>query len=280
MSEQIDASEEILEGASEVADGVVQMARGFSGLALSGAFLAGVGLGGVAGYFICKKHLETKYSQLAADEIEEMREHYHKKDVARSNTEKPDLEKIVRDQGYSSEQTAPPMAVTPPDAVVEAAQDEDEDEVVSNLPDDPEVRNAFREFGDDAVKPGEWDWHKEKRGRSPLRPYVIHLDEREGNDTYDRLTLTYFKEDDVLCDETDDPLDAEDRERMVGETNLDKFGHGSGDPTVVYIRNDQLNTIYEVCLSHRSYEEEVIGTPPPEIRHSDRRRERRTFDDE
>lgn len=294
MSDQVDASEEILEGASEVAEGVAQMARGFSGLALSGAFLAGAAVGGAAGYFVAKKHMQTKYRQIADEAIEEIREHYYRKDVARSNDEKPDLETIVREQGYSTEEpaTSPPMAVTPPSAVVAAAQeDEDEDEGPGDgeedfepfpEPDDPRVisQNAFEQFGDSSHKVGEWDWHKEKRGRSPLRPYVIHLDEREGNDEYDRLTFTYFAEDDVLCDETDDVLDKDDRERLVGEANLDKFGHGSGDPTVVYIRNDQQKAIYEVCLSPRSYEEEVVGTRPPEIRHSDRRRERRAFDDE
>jgi hypothetical protein len=283
VSEAVEASEEILDGAAEVAEGVAQMARGFSGLALSGAFLLGAGLGGAAGYFFCKRQLETKYSQLAADEVSEMREHYHAKAVALE--EKGDLATIVKERGYALETSSePPMAVTPPAAVVERAEEAEEAEAEAAVVDatpEPVVRNAFEEYGDDNRSPGEWDWHKERRNRSPNRPYVIHLDEREEYDTYDGVTWTYYGEDDVLCNELDEVLDKNERETIVGEANLNKFGHGSNDPSVVYIRNDKLEMVIEVCLSPNSYAEEVHGfAPEPEIRHSDRRRERSAFDDE
>lgn len=280
MSEAVEASEEILEGANEVVEGVTQMARGFSGLALSGAFLFGAGVGGAAGYFLAKRQLEMKYRQIADDEIEEMRQHYYAKAVAAE--EKGDLEKIVKERGYAPEtdDTKPPMAVTPPAAVAERAEEAREAEAETP---EPEVRNVFAEHGDNVVTPDEdWDWHKERRNRSPNRPYVIHLDEREEYDTYDGVTWTYYEEDDVLCNELDEVIDKDDRERIVGEANLNKFGHGSGDPTVVYVRNDKLEMVIEICQSPNSYAEEVHGfaPPEPEIRHSDRRRGRSAFDDE
>jgi hypothetical protein len=45
----------------------------------------------------------------------------------------------------------------------------------------------------------------------------------------------------------------------VGDGNLDRFGHRSKDPRVVYIRNEKLGIEYEVCKSDGSYAEEVGG---------------------
>lgn len=286
MSEEVGASEEILEGAEEVVEGVAQMARGFSGLALSGAFLFGAGVGGAVAYFITKHQLETKYRQIADDEIDEMRAHYHAKMVAAEN--KGSLEAIIKERGYAAEpeiDEKPPMAVTPPAVVVERAEEmaeEDEDEVfvAPETPEPPVNVNAFEQYGDDVATPGEdWDWHKERRNRSPNRPYVIHIDEREEYDTYDGVTYNYYEEDDVLCNERDEVIGKDERDALVGEANLTKFGHGSGDPTVVYVRNDRLEMIMEICQSPNSYAEEVHGLEPdPELRHSNRRR--RQFDDD
>src|SRR4051794_27200557 len=88
-------------------------------LALFGGFVVGAGLGGALGFYLTRLKLETKYNQIAEDEIADMRKHYRDKATALENTvAKPKLEELVRKEGYSSE---PPMAVTPPTAVVDAA---------------------------------------------------------------------------------------------------------------------------------------------------------------
>jgi hypothetical protein len=291
MTEIAEASvDEIIEGASEVAEGVVDIARGFSSLALSGAFVIGAGVGGAVGFFVCKRMLETKYNELAdeaAEEIADMRQHYEAKAVALGDQTKPQLDELVREKGYTpaDDSSAPPMAVTPPAAVVRAAEGEDEDSddsdaeiMVDGTPvgQDPqvEVKNVFQEHG---APPDTWDWHQERSKRSPLRPYVIHRDEREENAAYEAVTFTYYEADDVLCNERDDVIPAEDRERIIGETNLEKFGHGSGDATIVYIRNDQLEMDVEVVRSVNSYSQEVHGfepEPPTELRHSHSRSRR------
>lgn len=283
-----EAGEQILEGAAEVADGVAQMARGFSGLALSGAFVIGAAAGAAAGYFFAQRKLQTKFEEMAeeaAEEVAEMRQHYAEKVVALENTQgKAGLEEIVRERGYASEPepTGPPMAVTPPAAVVEAAT-EDEDDVVETeaLPAEPQTRNVFRDVATDVSTYDTfvWDWAKERRRRTPERPYVIHLDEREEFDTYDGVTFTYYEQDDVVCNERDEVMDEEERERVLGEANLERFGHGSDDENIVYIRNDQLEMVFEVVKSPNSYAEEVHGFPPQdpsELRHSHRRH----FDDD
>jgi len=177
------------------------------------------------------------------------------------------------------------MAVAPPAAVAEAAEEElddpapfDEELVETEALPEPVEQNVFTDIPQTVDG---WNWHKERSRRSPHKPYVIHIDEVDEMEQYARTTLTYFAEDDVLCDETDDILDKADRDRLIGEQNLNKFGHGSRDDAVVYIRNDHLETVFDVNLSDQSYSMAVRGIPTEtdELRHSDRRRER-SFDDE
>jgi hypothetical protein len=248
--------------------------RSYSGFIVGGV-IVGVGLGAAGGYFFARRRLETKYNQIAEEAIAEMREHYQNKILSLENTtQKPDLEDVVREQGYSQ----PPMAVTPPSTVVEAAEAEQEED--SERPTEPEpvgnqVRNVFQE----AQVNDNWDFHAERTRRSPMRPYIIHRDEREEQQAYDEVTYTYYEDDDVLCNERDEVIGKDQRDMLIGEKHLGQFGHGSGDASIVYIRNDRLEMQMEIVRSPNSYAEEVHG-----FRHTDnsvhRRRTRRSFDDE
>lgn len=291
MSASETATEVVAEVAEEVADQathVAEVSRGMDGHALGfgfGGLIIGLGLGATAGYIFCKRKLETKYDKLAAEEIAETREqlqaHFEAKTRAHENeTDKARVGDIIRERRYDAapEPTEPPMAVTPPTAVVQAAQAEEEDvedEAVLVEDPEPEVRNVFEEHQVN----DEWDWHKERSSRSPLRPFVIHREERDEQDAFDGVSYTYYEEDDVICNERDEIMGVEDRERVIGEVNLSKFGHGSDDANIVYIRNPQLEMDIEVVKSPNSYAQEVAGFEP-EIRHADRRRGRIKFDDE
>jgi hypothetical protein len=290
-----DVADEVAEQATHVAE----VSRGLSGRDVGlvfGGLAVGAGLGGTLAFIFAQRKLEAKYNQIAAEEIAEMREHYNQKAVAlEAESGKGDLREIVRDRGYVPEpaekkdvepkeveegSASPPMAVTPPTAVVDRAQevaDEEEAEVPpeANTDPEPEVRNIFQ---DNPPPEDDWDWHKERSQRSPMRPYVIHREERDEQEAYDGVTFTYYDADDVVCNEQDEVLTEADRERVIGEANLEKFGHGSGDSSIVYVRNDRLEMDVEVVRSPNSYAEEVHGFEP-EIKHSDRR-ERKTFDDE
>lgn len=290
--EKLNSAYEQMEGATEEAHQLVSRAAtrfGFGGL------IVGAGLGAVGAYFVTKKQLETKYSEIAASEIAEMREHYQAKIVALDGQQtKPELESLVRDAGYSSElQTEPPMAVTPPNSVVEAAQEEVDtpqkrQEVIDDLDDsdtadaqeDQEREQTERVFDKSEPQPIDgWDYVTERSRRSPLRPYVIHIDEKgQTEDRYDDLTFTYYEADDVLCNEADEVISGPERENLVGEGNLNRFGHGSGDSNIVYIRNDRMETVIELVRSPNAYAEEVHG-----FQHSEdypRQRRRGRFDDD
>jgi hypothetical protein len=245
-----------------------------------GGFVVGAGLGGALGFYLTRLKLETKYNKIAEDEIADMRKHYRDKATALENTvAKPNLETLVREQGYTED---PPMAVTPPSSVVEAAKDAVEDPrsgvKEENVFDKPRV--SEEEVGMPVVD-NNWDYGRERLRRSPNRPYVIHRDEKdESEDTYDTVSYTYYEEDDVLSNERDEVIGKEERDALIGEANLNRFGHGSGDPSIVYIRNDKLEMQMEIVRSSNSYAEEVHGFQHSEPISRRHRRERRLSDDE
>jgi hypothetical protein len=100
--------------------------------------------------------------------------------------------------------------------------------------------------------------------RSEEEPYVISLAEFQNDEEdFDKITLRYFEEDDTLNDELgsrrgDDstiPIES------VGAANLERFGVGSTDENIVYIRNEQLKIDFEVIRDEGSYTSTVLGLP-------------------
>lgn len=246
-----DVAEEVAEQALNAAD----ISRGVSGRNVGiavGAFFLGAGIGGGLVYVLTRRSLETKFSKLADDEIEAMQKHYHAKGRAlESEYAKRPVEDIVKERGYSSSErdaSQPPMAVQPPETAQEDDDETDDEET-------PVVRNVFHETESIDF---EWNYHEERKTRSPDIPYVIHYDETQELD-YQSQTLTWYEKDDVLCNERDEIIDRDDRDNIIGDGNLERFGHGSNDPVVVYIRNDRLEMMYEVVKSPNAFAEEVHG---------------------
>jgi hypothetical protein len=249
---------------------VVRDAPGRDWSLAGAAFLVGAGVGGGVAYFLVNRLLKTKYQEIADGEIEEMREHYLAKGRAlEAQKGKGELSEIVKEKGYASPEpttsASPPMAVQPPSSVMAS-----EDEAAGEPPDDSEMavnsvegangvktRNIFREAVPEELP--QWDLDAELKRRGPDHPYVIHRDEIHDTEGYDNISFTYYASDDVLCNERDEVIDPADRDNLVGEANLDRFGHGSGDPSIVYIRNDNLEIMYEIVRSPNSYAEEVHG---------------------
>lgn len=247
-------------------------------------FVLGLGVGLAGGFVIgglyMNRRLRLKYEQLVEEEIDEMREHFRKRMIAKE--EKPDLastaEKIVKREGYDGPATPveededggiPPEEEELSEDPVMAAEDEAAGE--PSLEEEPEVESVFDK---DEPQPGGWDYETEVARRRPEYPYVIHVDERYDKDGYTHTELTYYAGDDVLCDTDDKPV--EDIDKVVGVANMEKFGHGSGDKDVVFIRNDTLELEVEVTRDEGSYSEVVHG-----IQHSDEPRRRRArFDDD
>lgn len=117
----------------------------------------------------------------------------------------------------------------------------------------------------------EWDYGIEIAHRTPEAPYIISVDEFFGEEKgYRQSNATYYRGDDILADEQDTPIYGHDR--LLGEL---RFGHGSNDKNVVYVRNEQTQQEWEVILHTGKFEEEVMGLSQDreieaELRHSER----------
>lgn len=107
-----------------------------------------------------------------------------------------------------------------------------------------------------ALRP--FDYEYEILNRNPEEPYTITHDEfNENEDDRPQHNLTYYNGDDVLVDDQDMPIP--DIEEMVGSENLTKFGYGSNNRNVVYVRNEKSNIDFEITLSEGKFGDEVAG---------------------
>lgn len=276
--EVLDAADSVLEDAGEV----VETARRFTEREIGIAFSSigiGVSVGFVGGYLFFSKRIRTKYEKLLNEEIEDFRQHYINKAKALDERgEKPDLEAKVEELGYKtpgdpvkktaydkvqgSEDEAPRLAV----AEVEVEREEGGEPVVvvNNVFTDTPESDGILDLNSD------WDYAKEIKDRTPAVPYVIHQDEHKENDKdYEQVSLVYYEGDDILSDERDQVVTERD---LVGVENLSKFGHGSGDPKIVYVRNDEKSLDFEIVHSEGKYATEVHGFTGDELQHSSMRR--------
>jgi hypothetical protein len=236
----------------------------------------GLCIGFTAGYLFAVKQLQTKYERVAESEIAEMRSHYLAKERA-LDEKKPPLDEVMTDLGYKTK-----IVSTSTDGIEEVTYMKGEPEVEDDSTPVEDTPPSLRviESSPSVRYSDDWDYEVELANRSKDVPYIIHRDEYFNNETpYEQITLTYYEGDDVLADSNDTPVD--DQDAMVCLGNLGKFGHGSGDPNVVYVRNDELMLEIEIVHSDGKFATEVHGFSDDELRHSDRRhRPPRGFDDD
>lgn len=261
--------EQVIEEVAETARRLTSREAGF--------FAAGAGIGFAAGftigYLVMERRVKKVYDKVVEDEIKQLREHYHAKEMAlevKASRQRP-LDEIVLERGYAEDDQS---RYTPEEleaireanraaAAEEAAEAEKAAMVASNPP--------IVEEEDD------WDYEIEILQRDPEVPYIIHYDEfRENDPDNDQSTYTYYEVDDILADARDIPVD--DMDALIGLGNLGKWGHGSNDPNVVYIRNEHLGLDVEVVRDRGSFAEQTGR----HLRHSSDRRRRptRRFDDD
>lgn len=226
-------TEEVAANLEEVAEATRRINATSASWFVGGAIVGGV-IGFYLGYKFNKEKIRAEAFRESEQEVEKIRELYQQKVVAA--TPKPDLEDIVEEQGYATERPLKPV-VPVQEAPVHI---EKVDRIELHLDQQP------------------WDYQKEMAARVKGEPYVIHQDEfMENTPGYERVVYTYYAGDDVLVDEeTGHPLPHADI--IVGRNNL-KFGHGTDDEDVVFVRNDERELQMEICRTNDSYEEKVLG---------------------
>ena len=91
------------------------------------------------------------------------------------------------------------------------------------------------------------------------RPYVISPDEFDENG-YQTVSLTYYA-DGVVEDDFYDVLDDDEIEEKIGRDSLNHFGEYEEDS--VFVRNDELETDYEILRDSRNYADVPKQNPYP-----------------
>lgn len=286
MSEVAEKTAEVVaENVEEAVDGVVEVLEVTRNnpVLLGSVFVAGVVGGAGLGYFLAVKRLGKKFDERMEMEISETRAFYanlNKVDEAGEPLTPQDVmeqrhgaeaaAQIVRGyQGRSEEPEGEPEGEPYDEVVDEKLLAKTESKV--RRTEKVETRNVFSDPS--------FDLEEELKYRTEDKPYILTHDEYfAAEKDYDTFSLTYYELDDTLVDEQDKPI--ENVDEMVGEDHLVRFGSGSKDNNIVYVRNDKLGSDYEISKSTGSYLEEVLGMPdeePNSLKHSDQRDRRRAF---
>lgn len=225
-----------------------------------GFLLLGVGIGCGIGFFIGYRYnrekLRAEAFKQSEEEVEKIREIYREGRLV--ETSKPPVEDIVVERGYSVPgdiELTPemqPRPLPPPVPLHEAPpRVEEEVEIVP-----PRV---VRTEAAEKEKNEGWSYPYELSRRRPNVPFIIHQDEFFGDESnYPHVTYTYYAGDNVLADEDESVL--HNRENLIGpEEHLERFGHGTDDFNVLYVRNTHLEMEIEIVRDSGSYEQEVQG---------------------
>lgn len=233
--------EEVAENLEEAAAAVRMLDTKALGFLVSG-LVVGVGVGFYFGYRYNREKIRAEAFRDSEDEVQRIREYYER-------TQKPELEAIVEERGYDT----PEPVQRPLPAPVPVA----EPSGVGVSP-EPIEKPVVRTEENEKDKNAGWSYPVELQRRTPDRPYIIHQDEFNDNETeFSQVTLTYYEPDAVLAD-TDDSV-IHNQVSLVGDGTLSRFGHGADDYNVLYVRNPHLEMEYEICRVQKSFEVEVEG---------------------
>lgn len=198
-------------------------------------FLAfGVGLAvGIGGTYF---YLKQKYEEKLSEQIQEIRRHYQSK-----QTEKDDVKSVEE----SGENWAKGIKNFGASMSKETASERDFVHYES-------IAKRYR--GTEETDPAEKESPPEDEPEEEI--FTVSEEEMEAYDNFEDISLTYYAEDDILCDDQDQVI--EDPEAVIGDV-LTKFGLKSGYPDTVFVINKRVRAIFEVLMVEGSYQEIVLG---------------------
>ena len=180
----------------------------------------GAAAGFAGGWLLTKR----KYEKKAEEDISDIRQYYLEKDLERQKANEEIKEKVEK-----AEETSKKLG-----------------EILDKVEYHKIVKNEYKE-GDEEVSAEQESPEEEL----PDKPYMISEDEYlEGNNDYEKISLTYFTMDDTLADDTDEMVDVEET------ISPDIFNQISeSDDGDFYVRNDSIQTDFEVVKLDASYKE-------------------------
>lgn len=227
-----------------------------------GVAVVAAGVGGFVAYKFAQRRLAKKYDEKLQEELAATERFYtvrNKEGVFETPTE---AVQALHPQARPVTDMQPRQHTAVPYHRMHGDQDDADEH--------PSVAQRIIErnvFDTARTDPRDWDLNAEIaiREENPNDPYVISTDEWAKNEpTHEQVQLTYFADSDDLVDDKSVPV--RNVEQVVGDDNLTRFGHGSGDNNIVYIRNERLGMDMEIIRTPASFSEEALGGR--ELRHS------------
>lgn len=237
----------------------------------AGGFAAGIGVGALATYL----YLRKKMSDILNDAID------HLDSKAKESAEIGEMMRQGWEDGVNT---------------VDAANAADDLAKMfnSHVSETKEAAKAFYNYGKSMVDVDEeyaaaierlheraeadypgWDDEEPEREKGEWPPpYTIsEMDFINTGESQEKVTITYFAGDDVLCDTDETVMDVYS---TVGPDALEHFDESK----VAYARNEKLGIDYEICWDSRSYSLAVHGIDPDEDDNRHRGRRSRYEDDD
>lgn len=272
-SEAIEVAEKALDHAENAVEKVVTITKNNPWI-IAAAFLVGAGLGGFVAYKVVEKRLSTQFEAELTEQIAAAKAY---------------RTRVAKEGEFETPEGAVNALV--PDEVVEAVKSYQGRgaQIPYNKPENIDPRPPVEVVVENAEvtqnvtvvtkeDPRDWDYNAEiaDREQNPNIPYTISFEEfNENNVGHEQTNMTYYEADQTLADSQDGIVD--NRDYVVGEANLRRFGHGSHDPNVVYVRNERIDMDFEILRSNGSYQSEVlnIDPEPASLQHSRTRRPNR-----
>lgn len=228
-------------------------------------------VGATTGYLVASRILKKKYQAIADAEIQEAKvfyqELYSRVPMKAEKAKKPEEDELR--PGLT------PGVVEEVELIQEAVEALDGYQPTHEESTAPTVvvQNIFANH----TPPGEEVLAALMADRDPSGPYIITKDEYFTNEPdHEQKTFTFFEGDSVLAPDESEYDWVEDTEKVVGEDNLLRFGYGSADEHVLYIRNETLDPPLDLCITRSSgkYADEVVGMNEenePYLEHEQRR---------
>lgn len=221
----------------------------------------GLLVGGLIGYAIAEKHVRKQ----AEDEIADARRVFNRlrSEDAERATEQARADWFGTDAPEDSEEdttevvtvadlheAARVLNYAPPSGPNGSDPRPPIESFIDEITKEQEVKSVY----DPRKDPTQWD-------RDVNYPYVITEEEfMQDEENYSKISIKYYDKDSSLVDERDQYIPNTDS--IVGEENMRQFGVGTDSPDIVYIRNDRLETDFEVERIHANYSIDILGFEP------------------
>jgi hypothetical protein len=193
--------------------------------------ITGFAVGAGVSFLVTRKLLDVKYAEFAQEEIESVKSQFARRQS--KNNSEPKGEEGGHLTVHSS---------------LEGTRTNEYNSVKQNY-------NRIGQQEEDEV---DMDEAEEDESINCDHPYVID-DESFCNEflKHDKLSITYYVEDNVLVDDNEEIVD--DVDGLVGYENLSIMSTGMVNPNIIHIRNERIATDFEIAVNPNSYQEIVLG---------------------